>query len=130
MTDCLRTTAGAPREADEATGRRPILDWAYFERQTLGDQALQHALLSLFVETSAVLLDRLEAAGAAARRDLAHTLRGAAMAIGAHRVAEAAAGLEHAGGAAESASPDEDTCAQIRIALAEAHAAIAARLAG
>lgn len=67
---------------------RPALDAAHLARQTLGDRELERELLALFEAQCRRLVPVI--AGVVqgiARPDAAHTLRGAALAIGAGRVA-------------------------------------------
>ena len=72
---------------------RPI-DFVHLSRQTLGDRDLEVELLGLFERQAAQIMERLAASGPDGdrrwRRDLAHTLKGSACAIGAGRVAETA----------------------------------------
>ncbi len=101
----------------------PPIDLAHFEYQTAGDHALQHELLALFAEqcvrhVAAIRHDP------AARHDAAHSLKGAARAIGAWRIADVATLVEQAPpGPLDSALAD-DLCG----ATAEARAAITAML--
>lgn len=71
------------------------LDWQHLRAMTLADPALQREVLILFLDQSrdiiAGLIGRPENAAA-----LAHTLKGAARAIGAFRVAAVAGQLEDA----------------------------------
>ena len=71
------------------------IDLDHLRKMTLSDSALEHEVLRLFVEQTANLMGTLASLpdNAAA---LAHTLKGSARAIGAFRVAEAAAALEAA----------------------------------
>lgn len=69
------------------------LDLAHLARMTLGDTALEQEVLAMFAAQSASLMDALVALPADAS-DVAHTLKGSALAIGAFRVAEAAEWLE------------------------------------
>jgi HPt (histidine-containing phosphotransfer) domain-containing protein len=69
------------------------LDLAHLQRMTLGDAALEQEVLAMFAAQSASLMDALVALPADAT-DIAHTLKGSALAIGAFRVAEAAEWLE------------------------------------
>ena len=93
----------APRKLPEAaTGLAtadppPAIDLVHLARQTLGDAALELELLEMFDRQSARLIARLletDRAEAVTRANLAHTLRGSALALGANRVAEAAAAFE------------------------------------
>jgi HPt (histidine-containing phosphotransfer) domain-containing protein len=101
---------------DSMTSDAPV-DRLHLERQTLGDAVLEREILVLFRRQSASVFARLGAAREQKeRRDLAHTLKGSARAIGAWRVAAAAEAVETAGPAAGL-----DT---LEGALAEADAAI------
>ena len=78
------------------------LDLAHLSRQTGGDLSLQHELLILFTARSAEIVAQIYAlAGAPAQQrkqlcDLAHQLRGSALAIGTFDVATAAEAVERA----------------------------------
>ena len=73
---------------------RPI-DLVHLARQTLGDASLEREVLELFLRQSRALTLRIrEAADPKLKRDLAHTLKGSAKAIGAWHVAQAAEGVE------------------------------------
>ncbi|WP_407522644.1 Hpt domain-containing protein [Methylobacterium oryzisoli] len=80
------------------TDPEPLLDRDHLARQTFGDADLAAEVLALFREQCASLLPALADAERppADRADLAHTLKGAALGIGARRVAAAAAALEAA----------------------------------
>ncbi len=71
------------------------LDLAHLERMTLGDASLECEVLAMFAAQSVDLVRRLAALSDDAAM-LVHTLKGSARAIGAVRVAEAAAELETA----------------------------------
>jgi HPt (histidine-containing phosphotransfer) domain-containing protein len=96
------------------------IDFEHLSRMTLGDPALESEVLAMFVAQSAKLLDQLTTFPPEGRA-LAHTLKGSARAIGAFAVAEAAARLETALGAA--AGPREalgglvDALGQARLAI-------------
>jgi HPt (histidine-containing phosphotransfer) domain-containing protein len=68
------------------------IDLVHLSRQTMGDRGLETELLRLFAHQCAHIVDKLERVGANRRaaRDLAHTLKGSARAVGAHAVAAAA----------------------------------------
>jgi HPt (histidine-containing phosphotransfer) domain-containing protein len=74
----------------------PAIDLVHLARQTDGDTALEVELLALFDRQSGTLLTELSVEGPARRHraDVAHKLRGSALAIGAGRVASAAQTLE------------------------------------
>lgn len=74
----------------------PLLDRAHLEAQTFGDADLAREVLSLFEDQCRRLLPALAEEGRPAgdRADLAHTLKGAALGVGAMRVAEASAAVE------------------------------------
>lgn len=110
--------------AKEAGG--PI-DLAHLDCATFGDRALRREVLSLFERQAAKLAAELAAAAdMRSRSEAAHTLRGAALGIGANAVAEAALALE---GAADD--PIELTGALARLAarVAEVRLAIGGLLA-
>jgi HPt (histidine-containing phosphotransfer) domain-containing protein len=69
------------------------LDRAHLARQTLGDASLEREVLAMFAAQSTSLMDAL-APLAADAGDVAHTLKGSALAIGAFWVADAAEWLE------------------------------------
>lgn len=70
------------------------LDLRHLDKQVLGDARLADELLGLFVAQSKRCLDRIRFGEAGEVRDAAHMLKGAARAVGAFRVAEAAQLLE------------------------------------
>jgi HPt (histidine-containing phosphotransfer) domain-containing protein len=75
----------------------PIIDLVLLARHSLGDQNLELELLEMFERQAARLVGQLteivskDPRGAA---DLAHKLKGSALAVGANRVAHAATRLE------------------------------------
>ena len=71
------------------------IDLAHLSRMTLGDTGVEREVLAMFAAQATDLVDRLAAMPADADR-LAHTLKGSARAIGAFRVADAAAEVEAA----------------------------------
>ena len=96
------------------------LDLVHLDRMTFGDVALQAEVLALFAAQTSVLMLELEARPDDAG-SLAHQLKGSAMAIGAHRVAETAEAFED--------SPhDRQTLRDLQNAVVAACAAIDARL--
>ena len=74
----------------------PLIDRAHLDSQTFGDAALADELLGLFAEQCRTLLPQIADAARtlSERADLAHTLKGSALGIGAKRVAQHAADLE------------------------------------
>ena len=73
------------------------IDVAHLDRQTFGDVALRAELLGLFETQCRALLPVVEVAGEGAS-EAAHSLRGAALAIGAFAVADASGAIEESGG--------------------------------
>ena len=119
-----------PANGSDAAAGGPAIDFAFLARQTGGDAALAAALLDLFDRQSAALLARLSEPGATAdrRADLAHTLRGSAVSIGAGAAARAAQALEALLARGENEGPAlEQALARLAAAIDEARAAIAAR---
>src|SRR5579863_1480172 len=107
----------------------PAIDFAHLARQTLDDRALENELLALFENQAARITAQLIALGAGEaklRADLAHTLKGSALAIGAGRAARSAQAYETACAAeGEPGAALDDLVA----AVAHVRAAIAERLA-
>ncbi|MBN8962058.1 MAG: Hpt domain-containing protein [Rhizobiales bacterium] len=99
-----------------AAAREPI-DLDHLRKMTLSDPALEREVLRLFVEQTANLMRTLASLPENAAA-LAHTLKGSARAIGAFRVADAAAALEVAlrteGGAREAFTRLEAEVGQAR----------------
>jgi HPt (histidine-containing phosphotransfer) domain-containing protein len=82
--------------SDQPTGE-PVLDPIHLARQTFDDRDLGRDLLRLLDEQCGRLLPAIANAGPArARADAAHTLKGAARAVGAWRLAAAADRFEAA----------------------------------
>jgi len=105
----------------------PAIDLVHLARQTDGDVALEAELLALFDRQSASLLAQLTVEGARAPcADIAHKLRGSALAIGAGRVASAAQALETLLNFERvSSSERESALGGLAAAVAEARGAIA-----
>ena len=97
------------------------IDRAHLARMTLDDPALEREVLAMFAGQSAALMGHLSALPAESA-DLAHTLKGSAMAIGAFRVADAAEWLEATLRNREDASEPlmalDDAVAETRKAIA------------
>lgn len=106
-----------------------LLDRAHLDAQTFGDEALADELLALFEEQCRRLMPGLENAALQAgdRADLAHTLKGSALGVGAARVAARASEAEDALRAGSPAAADHPIQA-LTIAIDETLAALAGRL--
>jgi HPt (histidine-containing phosphotransfer) domain-containing protein len=86
----------APMMASPAVsgyGSRPV-DLVFLARQTFGDRQVETEVLRLFLAQAPKLVDQIDAASGEERVRAAHRLVGAARAIGARDVAEAAGALE------------------------------------
>ena len=92
--EALRTVDAPSLAPDD----RPI-DLVHLARTTLGDRSLEREVLQLFDRQSTLLIARMRTAAPAGIANLAHTMKGSALGIGAWRVARAAEALELAGGA-------------------------------
>jgi len=103
----------------------PLLDHDHLDAQTFGDAALARELLGLFDGQCGRLLPGILDAGrpSGERADLAHTLKGSALGIGAARVAGLSAGIEDALRTTEEAAPA--TLRALAQAVAETRAEIA-----
>jgi HPt (histidine-containing phosphotransfer) domain-containing protein len=86
------------------------LDVAHLNRQTMGDADLRRDVLGLARDQFAELAGEITRSPAAARADLAHRLKGAARAVGAFALADAAVAVE--------AAPDSEKAV---LELARAH---------
>jgi HPt (histidine-containing phosphotransfer) domain-containing protein len=106
--------------------RRNALDIAHLDEQTRGDRQLQSELLRLFTAQSPSLFAQMHQVSPDNSRhldDLAHRLKGSALAIGAFGVAYAADGIGQ-----RAASDGGAELAALAQALAQAQAAIDAHL--
>jgi len=100
------------------------IDLAHLRRMTLGDAGLEREVLGMFARQACQLAATLATTPPEASA-LVHTLKGSARAIGAIRVAEAAAGLE---AAIRDGQAPAQALGILRDTVAEADAAIAALL--
>ncbi|MBN9450662.1 MAG: Hpt domain-containing protein [Bosea sp.] len=101
------------------------IDLAYLSRQTAGDHDLERELLTLFAQQCVVHLRTIHgSADRQARIDAAHTLKGAARAIGAWQVAEAADCIEE-GLSGPQQEANDSALDALALAAAEARAVIA-----
>ncbi|MBX3529719.1 MAG: Hpt domain-containing protein [Rhizobiaceae bacterium] len=73
-----------------------VLDLAHLDRQTMGDAGLRAEILALAQGEFDELLSQLDAIAVSERAGLAHRLKGAARAIGAFALGDAAQALEAA----------------------------------
>jgi HPt (histidine-containing phosphotransfer) domain-containing protein len=113
---------------DELSGDAPAIDLVHLARQTDGDTALESELLAMFDVQAAKLLARLALidVGAQAKADIAHRLKGSALAVGAWRVAEAATATEtHFTQAVAGEALSDDPLVELQAAVEAARAAIA-----
>lgn len=76
---------------------RPV-DLVHLARQTMGDKELENEVLLMFARNSRRSLQDISEAEPAEAIKIAHRLKGAAAAVGAFGVSEAAAGVEATGG--------------------------------
>jgi HPt (histidine-containing phosphotransfer) domain-containing protein len=107
-----------------------ILDAPHLVAQTFGDRALEHEVLVLFEGQCERLLPLLAEPGAATlRADAAHTLKGAARAVGAWRIAEIAESLEEALRAGDEAAASQ-AIPELRSAIVKTRDAIEQRRTG
>lgn len=100
------------------------VDFPYLEGYCAGDGDMVDEVLSMFREQAEMWLRLLDPAAPTGWRDAAHTLKGSALGIGAHAVAEACAVAEAGDGA--SAGEKQVMLDRVRDALDQALADIAA----
>jgi HPt (histidine-containing phosphotransfer) domain-containing protein len=101
-----------------------VIDIEHLHRMTLGDASLEREVLAMFSAQAASLIGSLSALPADAGA-LAHTLKGAARAIGAFGVADAAGDLE---ALIQRHADPAQALAELGDAVAEARSAIDAIL--
>jgi HPt (histidine-containing phosphotransfer) domain-containing protein len=100
------------------------VDLDHLKRMTLGDVALEREVLQMFLkQTSSLLVELADAPTQTGA--LSHKLKGSARAIGAFRLADQAAALEHA---ARQGQDRAAALAALQEAAAEAQAAVEALL--
>ena len=93
----LPIASSIARHDDFSSPAGPAIDLVHLARQTMDDPALETELLEMFDRQSASLIAQLkrdDVADARACVEIAHKLRGSALALGAARVAAAAQALE------------------------------------
>ena len=108
----------------------PVIDLVHLSRQTLGDNALEIELLTLFDRQAQQFASRLGAPMTPGegkwRAELAHTLKGSARAVGAFALGEAAEAYEEA---IRAEAPDLAlTWRRLATAIGRAHGEIAGLL--
>src|SRR5580692_11691947 len=124
----LAAEDGPQRASNAVNSDEPAIDLVHLARETDGDAALEAELLALFDRQSANLLAQLAVDGDA-RADIAHNLRGSALAVGAGRVASAAQTLETLLNSDRMTSHErERALGGLAAAVAEARGAIAGLL--
>ncbi len=106
------------------TMSQKAIDTEHLSRQTGGDRELERELLTLFAQQCATHLRTIHgSADPKARLDAAHSLKGAALAVGAWQVAEAADRIEQGLGQGDK-HPTEAAMDALTLAAAEARAVI------
>jgi HPt (histidine-containing phosphotransfer) domain-containing protein len=105
--------------------RERAIDLVHLARQTDGDDALEAELLIMFDRQAEKLVERVKVVELSrkARADVAHRLKGSALAIGAFAVAHAAGALEDAFDH-EGEEPEAEIAALVK-SVATARGAIA-----
>jgi len=116
---------GGYQDVSDSWSAAPAIDLVHLACQTQGDRALESELLELFQRQCERIIARLQipavARAAGEDEDLAHTLRGSALAVGAKRVARAAEAYELS---ARRGAPDAALLVELTAAASEARAAI------
>lgn len=75
------------------SGKKPI-DFAHLAAQTMGDKALEIEVLQLFARQARKVMKEITDGDVNGRAQAAHQLKGAALAVGAVDVADAAGAIE------------------------------------
>lgn len=105
-----------------------VLDLAHLSRQTCGDLPLQRELLDLFRTHSPELVEKIRALAGVSQKsalcDLAHQLKGSALALGANAVAAAAESVELAFDAKSHSDDGETALKALSTAVAKTLLAI------
>jgi HPt (histidine-containing phosphotransfer) domain-containing protein len=123
----IRDYSASEGAFDEA-GDEPVIDLVHLARQTDSDQALEMELLEMFERQSGRIASQLVQAGAGDGKlcgELAHMLKGSALAIGAGRVARSARAYEAVQAAGSRGGASGAALDELVDAVAEARAAIA-----
>ncbi len=111
-------------DAAAAPHASPAIDLVHLARYTLGNVELEREILDLFAGQAPSTLDRLRSAACERTwHEAAHTMKGSARAVGAWRLAEAAAAVERIE-AWRTAKAKAAAVASVETALAEATAFI------
>jgi len=113
-----------PPPVPESSAEQRVLDLVHLARQTFGDRDLEREVLALFEAQCRRLLPVLAGAGERERGDAAHTLKGAARAVGAWRLAAVVDEFETALGT-DTPEALEARLARLDRAMRETQAAVA-----
>ena len=126
-------TQGIPQDgAGGAPDDGEALDLAHLARQCMGDRDLEAEVLRQFRTEAPALAASLaqdRRSSLAAKADLAHRLKGSALAVGAWRIAHAAAVVEACGRAGAQAGPQASQAVELSQAIAALSAAVAEAMA-
>jgi HPt (histidine-containing phosphotransfer) domain-containing protein len=76
----------------------PMIDIAELDQQTFHDPEIRREVIGIFIDQAPAILAGIESSIGATRSDIAHRLKGSALALGARPLAEAASRLELAPG--------------------------------
>jgi HPt (histidine-containing phosphotransfer) domain-containing protein len=72
----------------------PMIDETELDQQTFHDPDIRREIIGMFIDQAPAILAGIDSSSGAARADIAHRLRGSALALGAGPLAEAASRLE------------------------------------